>query len=53
MQEHVKDGLKALSLIIMVIIITHALFFMTYGYIAGGDAFIALRNFYNLMYGFR
>lgn len=53
MQEHVKDGLKALPIIILAIIMAHTLFFMAYGYLAGGDAFIALRNFYNLMYGFR
>lgn len=53
MQEYLKDGLKALPLIILAIIITHTLFFIAYGYLAGGDAFIALRNFYNLMYGFR
>lgn len=50
MNELISDTLKTILAILLVIVITHTVFFMAYGYLAGGDAFIALENFYNIMY---
>lgn len=50
MFETIMDDLKTLFAILLVIILTHGIFFMAYGYLMGGDPFIALKNFYNVMY---
>ena len=50
MNEFIIDSLKTIFAILLVIVITHTIFFMAYGYLAGSDAFIALENFYNIMY---
>ena len=44
-----KD-LKTIMSMLLVIILTHALFFLAYGYVMTGDPYIALDNFYSIMY---
>lgn len=53
MMKMLKDDLKTVFAMAMVIILTQTLFFMVYGYIMGEDPFIALKNFYNIMYNVR
>ena len=53
MLKMLKDDLKTVFAMAMVIILTQTLFFMVYGYIMGEDSFIALKNFYNIMYNVR
>ena len=36
--------------IFLVILLTHAVFFIVYSYFICGDPFLALRNFYNIYY---
>lgn len=50
MNEYIIDSLKTIFTMQLMIVMTHATFFMAYGYLLGGDVFIALRNFYSLMY---
>lgn len=50
MNEFIIDSLKTIFTMLLVIVIIHTIFFMAYGYLAGGDALIALENFYNIMY---
>lgn len=50
MFETIIDDFKVVVAIVLVIILTHGIFFMTYGYCMSGDPFIALRNFYRVMY---
>ena len=49
----IKEELKTIFAISLIIILTHTLFFMAYGYFMSGDPFIALENFYNIMYNIR
>ena len=53
MKEFIIYNLMTIAAMIMVIAIAHALFFIAYGYIMGGDPFIALMNFYENMYNIR
>ncbi len=53
MKEFIIEDLKVIVAMIMVIAITHTLFFIAYGYIMSGDPFIALMNFYENMYDLR
>ena len=50
MYEMIRKQLKMILVIILVIILTHTLFFIAYGYYMSGDPFIALKNFYHIMY---
>ncbi|WP_405273567.1 hypothetical protein [Methanobrevibacter sp.] len=50
MYSFLKEDLKTIIKIFLIIIVTHALFFMAYSYCMSGDAFLALRNFYEIMY---
>ena len=50
MFEIIRQDLKTVFAIVLVILLTHGLFFMIYGYCMSGDPFIALRNFYRIMY---
>lgn len=50
MFEALINDLKTFLAILLIIIITHGIFFRAYGYLMGGDPLIALRNFYNVMY---
>ncbi|WP_298523427.1 hypothetical protein [uncultured Methanobrevibacter sp.] len=40
-------------MIFLLIVLTHGLFFMCYGYCMSGNPFIALGNFYEIMYNIR
>ena len=53
MIQLLKEDLKTVFAMALIIILTHTLFFAAYGYLMGGDPFIALRNFYNIMYNIR
>ena len=53
MFEIIKEDLKTVFAIAIIIILTHTLFFMAYGYCMSGDPLIALKNFYNVMYNIR
>ncbi len=53
MYETLKEGLKTVLAMGFVIILTQTLFFMVYSYCMSGDPFIALKNFYNIMYNVR
>lgn len=53
MNELIKESMMTLFIIILVIIVTHTLFFMVYGWCVGGDPLIALENFYDNMYNIR
>ena len=50
---YIKEDIKTVILIFLIIVLTHSLFFMAYSYYMSGDAFLALRNFYEVMYGMR
>ena len=50
---YIKEDIKTVVLIFLIIIATHTLFFMAYSYCMSGDAFLALRNFYEIMYNVR
>lgn len=50
MVETIIESFKTVLTIALIVILTHTLFFMAYGYFMGGDPFIALKNFYNVMY---
>ena len=53
MKEFIIYNLMTIAAMIMVIAITHTLFFIAYGYIMSGDPFIALMSFYENMYNIR
>ena len=53
MYEIIKEELKTIFMILLIIIVIHSLFFMLYGYCMSGDFFIALKKFYNIMYNIR
>ena len=53
MYEFLKEELKMVLLIFLIILATHTVFFMVYGYCMSGDALLALRNFYYLTYNVR
>ena len=53
MMEILKDDLKTVFAMVLVIVLTQTLFFMAYSYFMSGDPFIALKNFYNIMYNVR
>ena len=53
MSEIIKEELKTIFIIVLIIIATHGLFFIAYGYCMSGDPMIALKNFYNIMYNIR
>lgn len=53
MDEFIIEDLKTIVAMIIVIAITHTLFFIAYGYIMSGDPLIALMNFYDNMYNIR
>lgn len=53
MLEVIKEELKTIFAIALIIVLTHTLFFMAYGYFITGDPLIALENFYNIMYNIR
>ena len=53
MTETIMEDLKTVFAIALVIILTHSIFFIAYGYCMSGDPFIALKNFYNIMYHVR
>lgn len=53
MNELIRESIKTLLLMLLVILVTHALFFMIYGYYVSGNPFIALMNFYENMYNIR
>ena len=53
MYRMLVDDIKTVLLIVLIILLTHTLFFVAYGYLMGGDPLIALRNFYNIMYNIR
>ena len=53
MLEVIKEELKTIFAIAWIIVLTHTLFFMAYGYFMSGDPLIALENFYNIMYNIR
>lgn len=48
-----NEILKNLIWVIMIIVLTHTVFFIIYSFFACGDAFLALRNFYDITYGIR
>ena len=50
MFEAIINDLKTFLAILLIIILTHGIFFMAYGYFMEGDPLIALKNFYNVMY---
>lgn len=50
MYRLLAEDIKTVLWIVLIILITHTLFFAAYGYLMGGDPLIALRNFYNIMY---
>ena len=45
-----KENLKTIFAMVLVIMITHAMFFMAFSYCMSGDPLLALRNFYSIMY---
>ena len=53
MLSNLKQDLKIVFLILLIILVTHTVFFMAYSYCMSGDAFLALRNFYYLTYNIR
>lgn len=53
MNEYWTYNLKALLSVIVIILATHTIFFIAYGYLMSGDAFLALKNFYYLTYNMR
>jgi len=53
MNEFIMEDIKTLFIIVSIILITHTLFFMAYGYIMSGDPFIAVMNFYDSIYNIR
>lgn len=53
MYEFLKDELKTVFLLLLIIFVTHTVFFMVYSYCMSGDALLALRNFYYLTYNVR
>jgi hypothetical protein len=50
MLQALKEDMKMVLAMALVILITQTLFFMAYGYLMSGDPYIALRNFYSIMY---
>ena len=53
MMEILKEDLKTVFAMALVIVLTQTLFFMVYSYCMSGDPFIALKNFYSIMYNVR
>ena len=53
MIEIINEEVKAVITIFLVIFLTQTLFFIAYSYWASGDPYIALKNFYNIMYNIR
>ena len=53
MIEILKEDMKTVFAMALVIVMTQTLFFMAYSYCMSGDPFIALKNFYNIMYNVR
>ncbi len=53
MYNFFKESIKDIALIFLLIVLTHGLFFMCYGYCMSGNPFIALGNFYEIMYNIR
>ena len=45
--------IKRILAIALIIFITQTVFFIVLSYLASGDAFLALRNFYYMTYDFR
>ena len=50
MFEVLKEPFKDFLLVILIIFATQTVFFIVYSYLVSGDAFLVLRNFYNLTY---
>lgn len=48
-----KEDLKTVFAMALVIVLTQTLFFVAYGYLMSGDPLIALKNFYNIIYNVR
>ena len=53
MIQLLKEDLKTVFAMALVIVLTQTLFFMAYSYFMSGDPFIALKNFYSIMYNVR
>ena len=53
MFEMIKEDLKTVFAIFLVVVLTQTLFFIVYSYCMSGDPLIALKNFYNIMYNVR
>lgn len=53
MIQLLKEDLKTVFAMALVIVLTQTLFFMAYSYCMSGDPFIALKNFYSIMYNVR
>lgn len=50
MYPMLKEDLKTIIAIFLVIILTQTVFFIVYSYCMSGDPYLALKNFYNTMY---
>ena len=50
MYQMLKEDLKTVLAIFLVIVLTQTVFFIVYSYLMSGDPYLALKNFYNIMY---
>lgn len=50
MIDILKQDLKTILEMFLIILVTHTIFFILVSYCMSGNAFLALRNFYNISY---
>ena len=50
MIDALREGVKTMLVMILVIVLTQTLFFIAYSYCMSGDPYLALDNFYSIMY---
>ena len=53
MLENMRYMIRIIALVLFAVVLTQTVFFIVYSYLMCGDAFLALRNFYYLTYGWR
>lgn len=53
MSEVLKENLKNLIGVILIVFVTQTVFFIVYSYFVCGDAFLVLKNFYSTTYNLR
>ncbi len=53
MSEVLKENLKNLIGVILIVFLTQTVFFIVYSYFVCGDAFLVLKNFYSTTYNLR